>query len=288
MTRQTPHGPPHITVGVDGSTHADEALRWAADEAVRRGMALRIVHAWLPMPVRGGRAAEAAESRRILDDAEVRANAYTPGLAITTVDTTDLVGSALSAESSTAAMLVLGSRGRGGFRSLVLGSTSLTAAAVGRCPVVVVHEPRPVDDSDQPLDVVVGLDAMEPADAVLQFAFEEAAARPGARLRILHGWRPETWALSGGPVFTASDVEARANRALAEAAAGWSDKYPQVDVMRATSLEGPATTLVAASAQAALTIVGRRLSGTSLGLKLGPTAHAVLLHAHSPVAVVPF
>lgn len=288
MTRKISQGPPHITVGVDGSTHADEALRWAADEAVRRGLALRILHAWVPIPVRAGRAAGQAESRRILDDAEVRANAYAPGLDIVSVDATDLVGSALSAESAVAAMLVLGSRGRGGFRSLLLGSTSLTAAAVARCPVVVVRESQPTDDAERPPDIVTGLDAIEPADAVIEFAFEEAAARPGTRLRILHGWRPETWALSGGPVFTASDVEARANRALAEAAAGWSDKYPQVDVMRATSLEGPATTLVEASAHAALTVVGRRASGTSLGLKLGPTAHAVLLHAHGPVAVVPF
>lgn len=79
----------------------------------------------------------------------------------------------------------------------------------------------------------------------------------------------------------------RATHALAEASAGWSDKYPQVDVVRATSLEGPATALVEASAQAALTVVGRRKAGTSLGLKLGPTAHAVLC-TRGPVAVVPF
>jgi nucleotide-binding universal stress UspA family protein len=248
---------------VDGSTHADEALRWAAEEAVRRGLRLRIVHAWLLSPYSAGRAHGRAESRRILDDAEVRANAYAPGLDIVTVDTLDLVGSALAAESATAAMLVLGSRGRGGFRSLLLGSTSLTAATIARCPVVVVRAPRRTDDPDDRFDVVVGLDALEPTDVVLGFAFEEAAARPGARLRIVHGRRPENWAITGGAVFTQADIEARATRALAEASAGWSDKYPQVHVMRAASLEGPATALVEASAEAALTIVGRRTSGTS-------------------------
>ncbi|MCF2533817.1 universal stress protein [Yinghuangia soli] len=287
MNRQN-SGPPLITVGVDGSTNADEALRWAADEAGRRGLALRIVHAWLPLPIPGGRTAGHAESRRILDDAEVRAHAYRQGLDITGVDACDRVGSALATESEGAAMVVLGSRGRGGFRSLLLGSASLTAAATAHCPVVVVRETLPVDEPAAVRDVVVGVDALAPADPVLEFAFEEAAARPDAVLRIIHGRSPETWTSHGDPVFTVAEIEARAARALAEAAAGWSDKYPQVDVVRSASLDAPAAALVAASADAVLTVVGRRASGTSLGLRLGPVAHAVLLHAASPVAVVPF
>ncbi|UGQ11697.1 universal stress protein [Yinghuangia sp. ASG 101] len=277
---------PHITAAVDGSAHADEALRWAVDEAARRGLALRILHAWPPLAAHGGRDTDRAESRRILGDADLLARDSAPGLAIATVDAVDTVGAALTAESESAALLVLGSRGRGGFRSLLLGSTSLTAASVARCPVVVVRA-RSGDAPSAPPEVVVGVDGREPADAVLAFAFEEAAARPGTRLRIVHGWRPEDWTLPGGPVFTRADVEARADRGLAEATAGWSEKYPQVDVVRDRASGPPATALVRSSAGAVVTVVGRRVPATSLGLRLSPVAHAVLLHAHGPVAVVP-
>ncbi|HSA52591.1 MAG TPA: universal stress protein [Yinghuangia sp.] len=277
---------PHVTAAVDGSAHADEALRWAADEAARRGLALRILHAWLPLPGQGGRDAGEAECRRILDEAEDRARAVAPGTDIVKVSAVDIAGAALAAESEHAALLVLGSRGRGGFRSLLLGSSSLTAASVARCPVVVVRE-RPGGAPYGVADVVVGVDGRDPADAVVGFAFEEAAARPGARLRIVHGWRPEDWTLPGGPVFTLSDVAARVERGIAEATAGWSEKYPQVDVVREMAPATPATALVQASAGAALTVVGRRIPATSLGLRLGPVAHAVLLHTHGPVAVVP-
>lgn len=285
----------HITAAVDGSAHADEALRWATGEAVRRGVALRVLHAWLPVPAPGGRAAGEAESRRILAEAEAEVRVLAPDVDLTLVDAMDVPGAALAAASETAALLVLGSRGRGGFRSLLLGSTSLTAASIARCPVVVVrHTPRDIASAvdevpgvDEAVEVVVGVDARESADTVMEFAFEEAAARPGCLLRVVHGWRPEEWTLPGGPVFTRSDVEARAERGLAEAVAGWTERYPQVDVVRELVSETPATALVRASAGAALTVVGRRVPATSLGLRLGPVAHAVLLHAHGPVAVVP-
>ncbi|MCF2533596.1 universal stress protein [Yinghuangia soli] len=279
---------PHITVAVDGSVHADQALRWAAAEAAARGLALRIVHAWLPMPTPGSRAAGRAESRKILDEAEVRARAYAPDVPVTTAEIADLVGSALAVESATAALLVLGSRGRGGFRSLLLGSNSLTAASIARCPVVVVREALPREDPGRIRDVVVGIDEKNAADDVLAFAFAEAAAHPAARLRVVHGWTMGASALAGGPVFDEDAVEAAVTRALAEVVAGWAEKYPQVEILRVTAHTQAAEALVEASADARLTIVGRRTGGTSLGLRLGPVAHAVLTHAHGPVAVVPY
>lgn len=279
---------PHITVAVDGSDHADQALRWAAEEAAVRGLALRIVHAWLPLPTPGGRAAAHAESREILDKAEARAREYAPEVPVTTVEIADLVGSALAAESETAAMLVLGSRGRGGFRSLLLGSTSLTIAAIARCPVVIVREALPADAPDRVRDVVLGVDERNSAERILAFAFDEAAAHPGTRLRVMHGWTMGASALAGGPVFDKDAVQEAVARALAEVTAGWSEKYPQLEVLRTTAHASPAEALVDASADARLTVLGRRTTGTSLGLRLGPVAHAVLLHAHGPVAVVPY
>ncbi|MDI2125457.1 universal stress protein [Yinghuangia seranimata] len=285
MTSQTA-GRPHITVGVDGSAHADTALRWAAQEAGARGLALRIVHCHLPLPIPGGRLIADAEARNLLQHAEITARAMTPAVDVTTVDATDVVGAALAAESETAAMLVVGSRGRGGFRSLLLGSSSLTTAAVARCPVVVVREERAGED--QPRDVVLGMDLRDTAETVVRFAFEAAAARPGARLRVVHSWTRTGSLLEGGPVLDEAAIEDTVTRELAEATAGWAEKYPQVPVLRTVTHDTAAAALVEASAHAALTVVGRRTSGTSLGLHLGTAAHATLLHAHGAIAVVPF
>ncbi|WP_436791307.1 universal stress protein [Yinghuangia sp. YIM S10712] len=278
---------PHITVAVDGSAHAEAAVRWAAREATARHLPLRIVNAWLPLPLPGGRPVTSEESLDILEKAASAARESAPGVEVTTYDVADLVGSALATESETATMLVLGSRGRGGFRSLLLGSTSLAAATLARCPAVIVRN-SPADDEPAPRDVVLGLDLRDADAAVLQFAFETTAARPGARLRIVHGWTMGASAVAGGPVFDSDAVHQAVTRELAEVCAGWSEKYPQVELLRTTVRATPAAALVDASADAALTIVGRRIAGTSTGMRLGSVAHAVLLHAESPVAVVPY
>lgn len=274
----------HITAAVDGSEGADTALRWAALEARRHGLALRVAYAWLPLPG-DGRAAGHEHARGLLAEARARALSCVPDLDVAVVDHLDVAGAAVAAESETAAMLVLGSRGRGGFRSLLLGSTGLTAAAVSRCPVVVVRG-APAE-AEGP--VVVGVDALRPAAEVLDFAFAEAAVHPGSVLRVVYGWRPEAWSPDGaGPVFTAADVRAAAERGLAEATAGRAAEYPHVRVSRELLPESAAGALVNASTTAGLTVVGRRVTGTALGLRLGPVAHAVLLHARGPVAVVPY
>ncbi|NUU23512.1 MAG: universal stress protein, partial [Streptomycetaceae bacterium] len=280
--------PSHVTVAFDGSRWSDEAIRWAAQEAGLRGLPLRIVNAWLPLPMPGGRAVSLAESRALLDAAEVRAHVYGNGIAVSVVSAADTVGATLAAESESCAMLVLGSRGRGGFRSLLLGSTSLTAASVARCPVVVVRDPAPTVDPGPASDVVLGLEPRQPADELLDFAFTAAAARSGRRLHGITAWTVAESARDGGPILDRDAIETAVTRAADEALAGWRTKYPEVEVRRTVVHASPAGALVEASEWAALTVVGRRHAGTPLGLRLGTVAHAVLLHAHGSVAVVPY
>jgi nucleotide-binding universal stress UspA family protein len=122
---------------------------------------------------------------------------------------------------------------------------------------------------------------------VLDFAFATAASRPGARLRIVHGWTMFSSMLSGGPVFDRDAAAGAAARTLAELTAGRQERYPQVEVVREPVGGSAARTLVTASATAALTVIGRRKGGESLGLGLSPVAQTTLTHALGPVAVVP-
>jgi nucleotide-binding universal stress UspA family protein len=127
-----------------------------------------------------------------------------------------------------------------------------------------------------------------PGATAVGYAFEQAAWR-GRTLVAVHAYR---WPVSVGPgdfgplVYDPSEVAREAERLLAEATAGWREKFPEVRVERRLVHEVPAPALVAASAQAELTVVGSRGHGGFAGLLLGSVGQQVLHHAASPVAVV--
>ncbi|MEU9201915.1 universal stress protein [Streptomyces sp. NPDC048332] len=279
-----------VIAAVDGSAHSGDALDWAAREASGRGLPLMIVHVRL-LTRRTGQEAQQREAEELLARSVQRVNRVAPGLRPTTLAPLDFPSAALVSLSRDASLVVVGSRGLGGFRSLMLGSNSLATAAMAKCPVVVVNGGRheEADGSAQEvfLDIVAGVAADESSDAVLEFAFETAAARPGARLRIVHGWTMFSSMLSGGPVFDREAAADSAERSLAELTAGRRERYPQVEVVKEPVHGSASRTLVTASATAALTVIGRRKGGESLGLGLSPVAQTTLTHALGPVAVVP-
>ncbi|MGW3089165.1 universal stress protein [Streptomyces sp. NPDC001108] len=279
-----------VIAAVDGSSHSDEALDWAAREAARRGLGLIVVHAMTPdRPAE--RDARRREAEELLARSVRQVARIAPELSPSTLAPLDYASAVLSSLSHNASLIVVGSRGLGGFRSLLLGSNSLAAASMADCPVVVVHSSRAEEeapeDAEAPRDIVAGVAADESSEAVLEFAFETAASRPGARLRIVHGWTMFSSMLSGGPVFDREAAAGAAARALAELTAGWREKYPQVETVREPVSGSASRTLVTASATAALTVIGRRRGGESLGLGLSPVAQTTLTHALGPVAVVP-
>ncbi|TRV76669.1 universal stress protein [Streptomyces sp. 130] len=280
-----------VIAAVDGSSHGWDALDWAAREAVVRDWPLLIVHV-RQLARRTDQEVREREAGELLASAVHRVAQAAPGLRPTTLAPLDFPSAALVSLSRDASLLVLGSRGLGGFRSLMLGSNSLATASMAKCPVVIVHGGR---DDEEPAqgagevfqDIVAGVAADESSEGVLDFAFGTAAAHPGARLRIVHGWTMFSSMLSGGPVFDRDAAADAAERSLAELTAGWRAAYPQVEVMK-EPVNGSATrTLVTASATASLTVIGRRRGGESLGLGLSPVAHTTLTHAMGPVAVVP-
>ncbi|GGY49330.1 universal stress protein [Streptomyces anulatus] len=281
-----------VIAAVDGSTHSRQALDWATHEAVRRGLPLLIVHV-RPLTRQVDEETGRREAEALLAESVRRSAAIAPELRPSTLAPLDFPSAALVSLGRDASMIVVGSRGLGGFRSLMVGSNSLATASMASCPVVVVQEDRPEGDDDRAgdagafTDIVAGVAADESSEAVLEFAFATAASRPGARLRIVHGWTMFSSMLAGGPVLDRQEAAGSAARTLAELTSGWHEKYPQVEIVREPVNGSASRTLVTASATAALTVVGRRKGGESLGLGLSPVAQTAVTHALGPVAVVP-
>jgi len=133
-----------IVVGLDGSESAREALQWAVDEARRRNATVEAVYAW-HQPFSAGYAEMAEinidnfadEAQQILDAAVDAVDAT----GIEPVERRLVTGNAASAlveEAKGAALVVVGSRGRGGFTGLLLGSVSQQVAHHAPCPVVII------------------------------------------------------------------------------------------------------------------------------------------------------
>jgi nucleotide-binding universal stress UspA family protein len=135
-----------VVVGVDGSEASCAALAWAHDAATRAGAVLQVVHAWTyPYEVMqfGGddpRVVMRDAAQRELAAAVARAEELGP-LEIEPVLVEDGAAHALLAAGDEADLLVLGSHGRGGLRSLLLGSVSQTVVQHAPCPVAVIRRP---------------------------------------------------------------------------------------------------------------------------------------------------
>ncbi|WP_086824077.1 universal stress protein [Allokutzneria sp. NRRL B-24872] len=285
-----------IIVGVDGSTSARHAVRWAAREAASRRAPLHLVHACLEIttytPTRLPRTFEEALRDQGSGHLLVAADLARESAPDVEVQTQLIVGTAaesLVPLSKQAQLVVLGSRGLGGFTSLVVGSVAVSLAAHAHCPVVVVR--GSTTDSEPPSagPVVAGVDGSTASDAVLEFAFDEAS-RSGADLVAVHTWNDHiaenAWAMAPYVVLDWVAIEAEAHLVLAERLAGWQEKHPDVAVHRVVSRRTPASALIAEAATASLVVVGSRGRGGLRGALLGSTSQALLHHAPCPVAVV--
>ncbi|MEU3980770.1 universal stress protein [Streptomyces sp. NPDC026672] len=293
---------PPVIAAVDGSDDSLRALDWALDDARRRSAPVRVVHVRQYAPWAQPEVPVAAPPDGDDDPVLDRVRAFVKERAEgADAEYTTLSGApaALLPELGDAAqLLVLGSRGRGGFASLLLGSNGLAAARTAACPVVVVPRPGRGTDDPSPVDtapgprVVVGVQVDDPDEGTLAFAFAEAAGRD-ARLQVIaaYPWPVQTWAVAGEPVPTVLDqqpVEDETRILLEEALAPHRARHPHVP-SEAYALPGDAAgLLVAASRDAELVVVGRhRRRPLSPVRMLGSVTQAVLLHAASPIAVVP-
>ena len=152
MTQQQEGGPRRIVVGVDGSPSSQEALRWAVRQAGLTGAGVEAVMAWhMPLLVGGYgwpplEVLETTDFGRIAGQVLSRAvsSAIEPGgsVGVSQVVKEGNPAQVLIEEADEADLLVVGSRGHGGFAEALLGSVSQHCVHHAPCPVVIIRGPR--------------------------------------------------------------------------------------------------------------------------------------------------
>ncbi|MEU5591809.1 universal stress protein [Streptomyces sp. NPDC020298] len=280
-----------IVVGVAPDPTQRMALAWAADEAARRRLPLRPVHAE-GVPTRGYRGREVPPSweewnealhkagKQVLEEAAAFVTTRHPQLEVDTLLMEGAPAWALREQSREATAVVLGSRHLSRTQE-VFGSASvaLPLMAHAHCPVVVVPEAEHL--TQEPAYYVVGVDGSERSVAAVDVAFEEAALR-GAQLRALIVWQPAPLR-----IFDEYEPQQECRRLLSETVAGRHARYPEVDLHHELVVGHPVQALTDASAHALGLVVGTRGRGGFTGMLLGSVSQGVLHHARCPVIVVP-
>jgi nucleotide-binding universal stress UspA family protein len=271
-----------VIAGADGSQESVRAVEWAAREAVLRGTSLRIVTIVVlpprmtPNPATPDTVAGTTEHSmgQALAAAAQRAAAVAPALSVDSQLMNGSPDEVLVEIAPDASMLVLGSRGSGGFSALILGSVSRYVATKAPVPVVVVREETTAADRE----IVVGVRDPGQAAAALEFGFQEAALRQ-ARLLALHA--------RSGSFSGRREDQAEENSRLQSAVSTWREKFPEVEARSEVMHAHPGRVLAGSSARADLVVLGRHGPGEPHARGVGSVTHAVLSHAHGPVVSVP-
>lgn len=281
--------PGSVLVGVDDSSGSDLAVQWAAAYASAHQRPLTLLHgAGAPVVNEAGRDPEEVRraalsvGRVTTDRARAVALAVSPSLSLSVHLEAQDPRPMLIDQAADAAVLVLGSRGHGGFLSLLLGSVSVALAAHAPCPVVVV---RAADSAEASSPVVVGTTGDQDSDEALGFAFELAddESRP---LEVVHA-TADPW-LFPAPDFAGTQVEVANDwrQLLADAVASYTDKFPGVKVTTTVVPGSAAQALVVASEHASTVVVGARGRHALTTWMLGSVSRSVVESARCTVAVV--
>ena len=286
-----------IVVGVDGSELSTIAARWAADQAMRQRCSLTLVFALLPPTASYSFGPGMAGTPYAMDEIRESANEEILALAASLpgpdIQTRLVIGSpsgVLLEESGEAAMVVVGSRGMGGFRGLMMGSVSSQVSAHSRCPVVIIRAEPPAKSHQ----IVVGIDGSPASNAALDFAFRMAAMdieTEKSRIIALHSWDAPSYdliAFAGADLASGlSSIGDGAERLVSEALGGFEEKFPDVEVEHRV-VRGPAAGSLAEAAKGAdLVVVGTRGHGRVIGAIVGSVSKSIMHLTSVPVAIVP-
>ncbi|NLS09440.1 universal stress protein [Nesterenkonia sp. MY13] len=321
-----------VIVGVDGSEQSLRAAHWAAAEAYRRELPLSVVTAYsIPAfaasSMDGGYAmmddsSLRAGADRVIDEAKEFLRDY-PGEVSYYVESGDPTAVLLE-YSEAAEMLVVGSRGRGGFFGRLLGSVSSALPAHAKCPTVLVPlkfstkeenavttatgaipivaatdqpgAPAPgslIEEGAHPIrtkdkrPVVAGVDGSDYGRVAALVAAQEASERE-TTLRLVCALPPLGSTLVWIPTHIDDTDAVKELQEKLEAGKLWlNDHYPELNI-DAEVIDGTAVdVLVEETRGAQLTVLGTRGRGGFAGMLLGSTSQGVLQHAEGPLMVVP-
>jgi nucleotide-binding universal stress UspA family protein len=282
-----------VVVGVDGSSSSAQAAAWAAGQAEREGRPLVVAYGTGPVATlwatqvglehQAVTEAMQNDAREMLQPPVDEVTRAFPGLSVHPVgghsDPRDL----LTELSEHARLVVVGSRGNGLVKRILLGSVSGSVARSARCPVVIV---RPHSESDHRQGILVGADGHDRSAPTLEFAYRQASLT-GAGLTVLHCYLDARVALeSGGSGVEPADLDER-RVLVSEILSGYGEQYPDVEVSTEFVQGFADAQLVRSAKDADLVVVGRHPKMPVLGRLQGSVAATVAEHADCLVAVVP-
>lgn len=284
-----------IVVGIDGSSWSDAALEWGVAQASLEGRHLTLLHAIAPtvVPNAGlyggsgidyGRFMDEMQTggRSMLDAAVAQAHALDPTLNVHPMLVISDARTAMLDLGERAAMIVVGSRGRGPVASLLLGSVSVTVSKHAACPVIVV---RPHEEDHPRHGILVGVDGSKTSVAAIEFAYRLASFR-ALPLTVLHGYQTPDSVAAPTPDAPGADISDE--RALvSESLAGLAEKFPDVAVQVRLARGDGSRELITASADVELLVVGHHRVSALDNLVHDSVAAAVVEQARCAVAVVP-
>jgi nucleotide-binding universal stress UspA family protein len=323
---------PGVVVGVDGSEQSLRATHWAAAEAYRRQLPLTVltaysIPAFAASSMDGGYAmmddsSLKAGAERVMEQAKQFLRDY-PGEVDYRIESGDPTAVLLEYADG-AEMLVVGSRGRGGFLGRLLGSVSSALPAHAKCPTVLVplkfsikeenamttatgaipvvsSSPHPgaeapdslIKEGAHPIrtrdarPVVAGVDGSDYGRVAALVAAQEAAERD-VDLRLVCALPPLGSTLVWIPThIDDSDAQAELEEKLGAGRAWLSSHFPELNI-DIEVIDGTAVdVLVEETRRAQLTVLGTRGRGGFAGMLLGSTSQGVLQHAEGPLMVVP-
>jgi nucleotide-binding universal stress UspA family protein len=280
-------------VGVDGSPASLRALHWAAAEAARRDAGLDVVHAWMtpyplmPTDVFKDPAPFEARGWEIINHAlaALAPHEHAP-FDVRPVLVEDYAAKALLRAAKAAELLVVGSRGRGGFSGLLLGSVSQHSIQQAPCPIAVI--PHAWTGSDQHGRVVVGVDGSDHSRRALRWAIGAAALRD-AVLDVVHAYDYMAVVMPIGmaPGIDRETLEKESRKLLeqmVEPELRAASRRP-VDATLVPEPASAARALIDTAIGADLLVVGSRGRGGVRGL-IGSVSQQCVHHAPCPVVVV--
>lgn len=283
-----------IVVGIDGSTSSAQALTWAVDQAVAEKRSLTLVHAQSPVGAiwmdragldhRIGIEALETSSRALLDEALAQVSHRAPALETHVLLRLADPRDALLQLSDEATMVVIGSRGRGPIRSLLLGSVGVAISRHARCPVV-IH--RPSNPGLVRHGIVVGADGTDHSLPTLEFAYRQASLR-GLPLTVVHAFWDARATYADPQLVVAAEAGLVSERLLvAQSVSGLGEKYPDVPVSTELARGLADQCLLTLGKRMNMIVVGAHHGGAASEIAFGSVAASVVEHAVCAVAVVP-